>query len=572
MENLILDHALSLFTVIALTLVSLFSFNNIIKEKPFTSLLICVSSFAFLIAATVSYNLVYGKYIVYVFYGVSLSIFFYKIFKDRSSFFKFLRNNNLFVVFATAAGIVSLFYLFINLNVSFLYNGHDPYFYGIPYEIIEGNYSSRIKIWDNYPVAWSKYHFFPGSFAAIFLFFAGLKNIFLYKFYKLLIVVFMFFVFEENLKKNIRTQFYKTLIFSIPIVVWLINTNGALPMLFLFLSISLYLNKRVDYSLLFLLFFASSLSRHVFPGVALFVLLGLYNYRSLTRSKVMFLLAFPFLNIVAMTFTGHNPVTADLAYYLNGEFLYNFLYGRGGSFLFQNQLYNIYDVTIVNQASLSSAFYFLPLFFFLLLIKKHKASLVSLIPFLILGTSVLLQILFQLEPNSGPAFGNYSIATQALFLLNATMTFCYPYYVFKKFCGNKTVFYVFVLFFALSILNMIAIPSSGPTIHYVFVDLMVVFFLCQDIELRLFRFRKSFLILGFMIIILVPLNNSSQYYIEPPSKYFKTDDVDTTPLDYKLFDERDDLILESNIYGRRINYYKNSKESYHQSKQFLSSH
>ncbi len=360
MENLIIDHALSLFTIVSLTLISLFSFNGIIKEKPFTSLLISTSSFAFLIAATVSYSVVYGRYLVFLFYGVSLSIFFYKIFKQRSSFFKFLRKNHLFVVFAAIAGIISLFYLLFNLSISFLYNGHDPYFYGIPYEIIEGSYSSRIKIWDNYPVAWSKYHFFPGSFATIFLFFAGLKNIFLYKFYKLLIVVFMFFVFEENLTKNIKAQFYKTLIFSIPVIIWLINTNGALPILFLFLSISLYLNNKVDYSLLFLLFFASSLSRHVFPGVVMFVLLGLYNYRSLIKSKVMLLLAFPFLNIVAMTFTGHNPVSVSHAYYFNGEFLYNFLYGRGGSFLFQNQLYNIYDVTVVNQASLSSAIYFLP--------------------------------------------------------------------------------------------------------------------------------------------------------------------------------------------------------------------
>jgi len=571
MENLIIDHALSLFTVITLTLISLFSFNGIIKEKPFTSLLICVSSFAFLIAATVSYSLVHGKYIVYMFYGVSLSIFFYKVFKDRLSFFKFLRNNSLFLVFAAAAGIISLFYLLINLNILFLYNGHDPYFYGIPYEIIEGGYSSRIKIWDNYPVTWSKYHFFPGSFAAIFLFFAGLKNIFLYKFYKLLIVIFMFFVFEENLKKNIRAQFYKTLIFSIPVVVWLASTNGSLPVLFLFLSISLYLNKRINYGLLFLLFFASSLSRHVFPGLALFVLLGLYNYRSLASSKVMFLLIFPFLNIVAMTFTGHNPVAVDLSYYLNGEFLYNFLYGRGGSFLFQNQLYNIYDVTIVNQASLSSAIYLLPLIFFLLVLKRYKASLVSLIPFLILCSSILIQISFKLEPNSGPAFADYSIVTQALFLLNATMTFYYPYYVFKRFCSNKTVFSVLLLFYALAIVNMIVIPSSGPTIHYVFVDLMVVFFLCQDIELRLLSFRKSFLILGFMTIILIPLN-SSQYYIEPPSEYFKIEEVDTAPLDYKLFEETGDLILESNIYGRRINYYENSEELYHHSKQFLSPH
>lgn len=569
MESLIVDHVFSLFKIVVFTVLLLFAFSGIINKKPFTSLLIVVSSFAFLISTFISFNLLYGKYVLYLFYVITFLILLYKILKDKSSFLKFIETQKSFVFLLIITSLVSLSYLLINLTVNFSYNGHDPYFYGIPFEIIEGNYSSRIKIWDNYPIEWSKYHFFPGAFAAIFLFSAGLKNIFLYKFYKLLLIGIVFFSIEENINKKIKSQFYKTLIFSLPVIVWLFNTNGTLPLLFLFIATSLYFNNKQEYSVLFLLFFASSLSRHVFPGVILFLVTIAYNYRLLTKSKTIILWIFPIINLASMIFTGYNPIPLDLSYYTEGVFINNFLYGIGGSFLFQNVLYTIYDVTFVNPISFHSLIYFFPLLFLVLVIKNHKASLLRLLPVTILTTSVLLQLLIKLELNSSTELIKYEFIIKLVYYINAIITFYFPFYVFKKFYSNKKGYYALLIFYFLSILNLIIIPSSGPPIHYYFIDIMVVFFLCKDIKPNLIYLRKEPIIIVFMIFSVIPLN-SSQHYFDPPTQYLSKSEIDITPLNYNSYKNKEEVIIESNIYGRRINFSESSEEQYHLSKQFLS--
>ena len=96
METIIIDHVFSLFKIALLTLLILFSFKGLVKNKPFTSLLIGVSSFAFLIATLISFNLKYGKYVVFIFYVAVLIVFIYKNFKKQSSFLKFLKENRSF--------------------------------------------------------------------------------------------------------------------------------------------------------------------------------------------------------------------------------------------------------------------------------------------------------------------------------------------------------------------------------------------------------------------------------------------------------------------------------------------
>ena len=566
MGAIILDHLLSILKIIVSLIILLVACKGVIKRKPFTSFIIVLSTLSFLIASVISFNLLLAKYIIYLFYGLSISYIAYSHFKARANILKTIMPYRRFIFSVLIIGLVSLVYMLFNLNIAFMYNGHDPYFYGIPYEIIEGNYSARIKIWDNYPVTWSKYHFFPGSFASIFLLTAGLKNIFLFKFYKLLVVVIMFFVFDENLNSTIKSQFYKTLIFSLPISVWLINTNGALPLLFLVLSFSFYIDKKTDYSILFLLFFASSLSRHVLPGLMLFVVISFFRYKSLINSKIVYIFIFPVLNIITMIFTGFNPVKMDLSYYFNGDFLYNFFYGLGGSFLFQNVLYNLYDVSIVSKASIHSFIYFMPLLFFLLLLKKHKNSLIVILPSIIIFTSILIQALIKFEAS----INSYNIIDyflKGLYIVNALITFCYQFYIINRYYQKKHHSILIILFFVLSILNMIIIPSSGPPIHYYFTDLIVIFILCK--EIYFFKIKPELIMATIIVFILIPLN-SSQHYIAPPKQYSIIKKIDKTPLDYKKIENRDEIILKSNIYGLRINYYKQSEEAYHLSKQFLS--
>ena len=72
-----------------------------------------------------------------------------------------------------------------------------------------------------------------------------------------------------------------------------------------------------------------------------------------------------------------------------------------------------------------------------------------------------------------------------------------------------------------------------------------------------------------MLISIIPLN-SSQHYFEPPTEYLNTHEIEKKPLNYSSNKNRADIILESNIYGRRIYYNESSDEAYHQSNQFLS--
>ena len=95
MESLIVDHVFSLFKIVVFTVLLLFAFSGIINKKPFASLLIVVSSFAFLISTFISFNLLYGKYVLYLFYVITFLILLYKILKDKSSFLKFIETDKL---------------------------------------------------------------------------------------------------------------------------------------------------------------------------------------------------------------------------------------------------------------------------------------------------------------------------------------------------------------------------------------------------------------------------------------------------------------------------------------------
>ena len=157
---------------------------------------------------------------------------------------------------------------------------------------IEGDYFTRIKIWDNYPYEWSKYHFFNGSLYSIFLLFTGIKNLFLWKLIKIMFFSFSYFFLEE-----ISKSFYKQNLIFLSILVcinsigWMFSTNGELSTLFLISSIFLYLEKNNKLSLLFLVFFTCTLSRNLIPGTCL-ILIFFSNdfviFTEFTKNELMY--------------------------------------------------------------------------------------------------------------------------------------------------------------------------------------------------------------------------------------------------------------------------------------------
>ena len=62
MTSIIIDH-LSSFLIIFLTfIIFLFTYKDLIKEKPFTSLLLVISTIGFSISFLINFNLNLGKY------------------------------------------------------------------------------------------------------------------------------------------------------------------------------------------------------------------------------------------------------------------------------------------------------------------------------------------------------------------------------------------------------------------------------------------------------------------------------------------------------------------------------
>lgn len=73
-----------------------------------------------------------------------------------------------------------LFWITAKSSISFngiSFNGHENYFSGIALEIYHANYWGRLKIFDNFPFEWSKFHFFTGTITSFPLFFFLDKNL-----------------------------------------------------------------------------------------------------------------------------------------------------------------------------------------------------------------------------------------------------------------------------------------------------------------------------------------------------------------------------------------------------------
>jgi len=72
----------------------------------------------------------------------------------------------------------------------FHYNCHLTYFSGVPMELLQADYFSRIRLMDVYPFEWSKYHFFNGAYISIPLMCFIKKNFVSYLLAKMITVCF----------------------------------------------------------------------------------------------------------------------------------------------------------------------------------------------------------------------------------------------------------------------------------------------------------------------------------------------------------------------------------------------
>jgi len=574
MGDILNDHLISFISIFLFIIISLYSYIGVFHEKKFISLLISLSSFGFLISFSISYNLNFGRYLVISYYFLTTILFLYNLLIKKRSFISFIINNKNFLFSLLLSGVLSIIYLVYNLKITFFYNGHDPYLYGIPFEILEGNYFQRVKIWDNYPKTWSKYHFFNGSINSIFLLFTGFKNIFLFKLYSIIVLIFLFNVLKELFDENrYMNKYFLSLLICIPSITWFFSSNGAYPLVFLTLSIFFYEKKNIDYSFLFLLFFTSSLSRHLIPGGVVLLFLFLYHWRVLIKFKHFYLILFPILNIISMVLSGNNPLKSifSLNDFTSGKVLVNFLYGPGfQSLLFQNYLTEfIFNLRI----SFNTIMYLVSGILFLLILIKLK-NLYHKIYYLL---SIFFLIIFKISlendisNNQFLRISEYSIMTLLSWFIHSTLIFSYPLYWFfqtSKFNNLKS---YFLIFYLCSILNILILGVNSGIPNYYLISIILVFLVLLNVNIKFSKLNifNIVLILTSMSVFFPVFDDGYQHSFDMKNHSIFNFNSKKNIIKYRSVNDTLYPILESNIYGKRIEFYENSNSLFHVSKGFI---
>ena len=193
------------------------------------------------------------------------------------------------------------------LNNPNAFNGHQNYFSGISLELLRAEYYSRLRIFDNYPLEWGRYHFFNGSINALPQMVLGEQNLITFTLAKISIISFMTAtICELSIKSKVRKPFFY--LFSIgaiyiftmlPVQIWWsILTNAFSSIIFLIIFFQLMNKNCVIAAFFYVLCFGLSTSRSLLPATFLSVLLVI-NYQGLKISNFK---KYSFSTFVAMAY------------------------------------------------------------------------------------------------------------------------------------------------------------------------------------------------------------------------------------------------------------------------------
>jgi hypothetical protein len=150
---------------------------------------------------------------------------------------------------------------------------------GLPIEILQGDYPDRLKIFDNYPVEYPKYHFFGSSDLAILL--RPVQDI-QYADFALarifVISVFISVIFEGisslwGTRKSLGALSFALILCATslaPNTYWAINSTNYFSVGFFILFVVSYITKSRQVSLIWLGLFSISSARSIFPGLVIF--------------------------------------------------------------------------------------------------------------------------------------------------------------------------------------------------------------------------------------------------------------------------------------------------------------
>ena len=549
--NFLLD---IVFTTLTFAVVAV-NINSYRSDFIFTNTIAVFLFGASIVSFLISFNTFLGRIFIYLFYLFNLLYFIYLFFNKKINF-RFLSQTFLFAFLLIFTFFI---YIYFSINYEFLYNGHDPYFFSIPFEISESLYNSRLKIFDNFPMVWSKYHFFHGSFYSFFTIFAFTKNVFLFKAVKIFTFFLLYKSLNEIVYKN-KLALFSFFICSLTLFTsqtsWFLYSNGILSLYLLVCSISYIHYGRRYLTIIFILFLANSSVRTFIPSVSVLVLYLIINKPKFKNIKKYLLPSLILISASSMVLSGNiNSDYSSLASF--GNITFDFIYS---SWFKQLTFYKLSSILVIKPylsfAVLCISLVLIPY----LLIKKRY-----ILNFIILAILLIINFI------SINFLSNYFWIANLINLLFLSFII----FVNKRFI-SKSIFYISLTYILASYLQLIIIPPDSAIVNIMLVELLVFSFIFYIFLNKLSYYFNKMISTMMIFLACIMIFRATYRYGDNDTIKINLSEFDLNKLNnneiFKYENAKDfkKAAISVSLLGKRVKSSKFIQSKYHVSKQFIS--
>jgi hypothetical protein len=559
---------------------------KLFKQKQFTSIILSISFLGALVSLVVSFDAYYAKLIIIIFYIVAVFMAVYKVFAGGFSLKKYFHDRGLFLIISAVLLCIVTCYRFYSINFTYVFNGHDPYFFGIPFEILKADYHSRLKVFDNFPETWSSYHFFNGATSAVVLLPTICKDVFIYKASKLVLFVICIFSLNEQLQlskqKKILAFLLAATAFSYSLS-WYIYTNGSLTLyFFLMFLITVRSEEKLSLSLLALLLFTTSVSRSILPGFALLAFVMYAKKKEISflfRSKpILYLLltSIPLLNVASMFAGPPRDVSTPFIQRAVSNF---YDYGWGSLFSIRFLGAKAWDFARAVYTRHFSLEYILAAIGLLVLLGCCWTVRKDIIKILL-----KMKIFVAVTLLAGAILLVTAFAMRAPTILTAgchILMYVFFYYFIQFFIDKSYRNFALVFLFTSALQVYLVSPAAGIP-NFVLLDWIVFLGLIESQRITPYikklgtglviavLLMACFFDLQYALIARPPSYDSTSHQINMADPQFK-DSAFLNALVFEYSSPADSLkaSIATSIYGKRVKYYKESPSSFSMSKAFI---
>ena len=551
--NFILDFLLTIlsFAVVAINI------NRYKSDFVFTNTIFIFLFGASIVTLLISYNALLGRLFIYLFYFANIFYFVFNFFKKKEFIFRFLNQCFLFSLFLISIFII---YIYYSINYEFVYNGHDPYFFSIPFEISEAFYTSRLKIFDNFPKTWSKYHFFHGSFYSFFTIFALSKNIFLFKAIKVFTLFVLYKSLNEILCKN-KLALFSFFICSVTLFTsqtsWFLYSNGILSLYLLVCCINyVHLGKHY-FAIIFILLLANSSVKTFLPALSV---LGCYLFiyhKDFKHYKLIkyFVPTLILASVLSMVLSGNiNSDYTSLSSF--GDTNFNFI----SSSWFNHLIFYKLSLLLFSKpymALIASCVSFAFIFF----LKLSKRDIFNFMTVVLLISINLLFINF---------WSNY------IWISNLINLLFLSFIIFSnKSLISGSIFRLSLIYILVSCFQLFVIPPDSAIVNIMLLELLLFSFIIYIFIYRFSHLFNKFTFIVMIFLAFVTIFRATYRYADNDTVRLKVSEYDLNKLNknkifkYENVGDYKKAVISVSLFGKRVESSEFIQSKYHVSNQFI---